>query len=64
MKTNAFTARLAEVGATIGFAPRDGARARRDVLFAEAIAAVDATGLGAAGETLRQVARFVAAQRS
>ena len=37
-------------------------RARRDALVAEAVAAVDATGLGAAGETLREAARFVAAR--
>ena len=42
----------------------EGARARRDALAAEAIAAIDAIGLGAAGETLRQAARFVAARRS
>jgi farnesyl diphosphate synthase len=42
----------------------EGARARRDALVAEAIAAIDATGLGAAGETLREPARFVAARRS
>jgi len=41
-----------------------GARAQRDALVAEAIAAVDATGLGAAGATLRQAARFIATRRS
>ena len=40
----------------------EGARVRRDALVAEAIAAVDATGLGAAGETLREAARFVASK--
>jgi farnesyl diphosphate synthase len=42
----------------------EGARARRDALVGEAIAAIDATGLGAAGDTLREAARFVAARRS
>ena len=42
----------------------EGARARRDALVGEAIAAVDATGLGAAGDVLREAARFVASRRS
>jgi farnesyl diphosphate synthase len=42
----------------------EGARARRDALVAEAVAAVEATKLGAAGETLREAARFVATRRS
>jgi farnesyl diphosphate synthase len=41
-----------------------GARARRDALVAEAGAAVDATGLGAAGDVLREAAQFVATRRS
>jgi len=48
----------------VGALGLEGARARRDALVGEAIAAIDATGLGAAGETLRQAARFVAARRS
>jgi len=42
----------------------EGARARRDGLVAEAVAAVDAMGLGAAGDGLREAARFVATRRS
>jgi farnesyl diphosphate synthase len=42
---------------------REGARARRDALVEEAIAAVEATGLGAKGETLREAAKFVATRR-
>ena len=38
----------------------DAARARRDALVEEAIAALDETGLGAATETLKEAARFVA----
>jgi len=41
----------------------EGARARRDAWVAEAIAAVDALGLGATGETLRETANFVATRR-
>ena len=41
----------------------EGARARRDAWVAEAIAAVDALGLGATGETLRETAKFVATRR-
>jgi len=40
------------------------ARARRDALVDEAIAAIDALGLGAKVETLREAARFVAARKS
>ena len=47
--------------AALGF---EGARARRDAWVAEAIAAVDALGLGATGETLRETAKFVATRRS
>ena len=43
---------------------RDGAHAKLAALVAEAIKAVDALGLGAAGETLREAARFVARRRS
>jgi farnesyl diphosphate synthase len=42
----------------------EGARARRDAWVAEAIAAVDALGLGATGETLRETAKFVATRRN
>jgi farnesyl diphosphate synthase len=42
----------------------EGARARRDALVGEAIAAVDETGLGKAGDVLREAARFVASRRS
>jgi len=42
----------------------EGARARRDALVAEAIAAIDALGLELKGETLREAARFVAARKS
>ncbi|THD43845.1 MAG: polyprenyl synthetase family protein [Bradyrhizobium sp.] len=41
-----------------------GAHARCDELVKEAIAAIDATGLGEAGDSLRAAARFVAARRS
>jgi len=41
-----------------------GVRARRDALVAAAVATVDAFGLGAKGETLREAARFVAARRN
>jgi farnesyl diphosphate synthase len=42
----------------------EGARARRDALVAEAVAAIEATGLGATGETLRETAKFVATRKS
>jgi farnesyl diphosphate synthase len=42
----------------------EGARAMRDRLVAEAVAAVDEAGLGAAGDALREAARFVARRRS
>ncbi|MGD0641839.1 MAG: polyprenyl synthetase family protein [Roseiarcus sp.] len=42
----------------------EAARAKRDEWIAEAQAAIDATGLGAAGDTLREAAAFVAARRS
>jgi len=42
----------------------EGARAKRDELVDEAIAAVDEAGLDAAGDVLRDTARFVAARRS
>jgi len=42
----------------------EGARARRDALVEEAVAAIDALGLGPKGETLSEAARFVAARRS
>jgi len=42
----------------------EGARAMRDRLVAEAVAAVDEAGLGAAGDVLRQTAAFVAKRRS
>jgi farnesyl diphosphate synthase len=42
----------------------EGARARRDALVAEAVAAIDALGLELKGETLRGAARFVAARKS
>lgn len=42
----------------------EGARAMRDRLVGEAQAAVDASGLGAAGDVLREAAAFVAARRS
>jgi farnesyl diphosphate synthase len=38
----------------------DAARARRDALVEEAIAALDEMGLGAATATLKEAARFVA----
>ncbi len=41
-----------------------GARAKLEATVAEAIAAVDALGLGAKGDLLRDAARFVAARRS
>jgi farnesyl diphosphate synthase len=41
-----------------------GARARRDALVGEAIAALDEMGLGSNGDVLRDAARFVAARRS
>jgi farnesyl diphosphate synthase len=42
----------------------EGARARRDALVAEAVAAIDALGLGPQGEALSEAARFVATRRS
>ncbi len=42
----------------------DGAMARRDQLVEEAIAALDATGLGAATQLLKNAAVFVAARKS
>ena len=44
----------------VGLLGLDGARARRDALVEEAIAALDATGLGPATDTLKEAARFVA----
>jgi farnesyl diphosphate synthase len=44
----------------VGLLGLDAARARRDALVEEAIAALDETGLGAATETLKEAARFVA----
>ncbi len=41
----------------------EGARATRDRLVDEAVAAIDASGLGAAGDVLREAAAFVAARR-
>jgi farnesyl diphosphate synthase len=48
----------------VGLLGMDAARARRDALVAEAIAALDATGLGAATDVLAEAARFVAARRN
>ncbi len=42
----------------------EGARAKRDRLVGEAVAAIDASGLGAAGDVLREAAAFVAKRRS
>ncbi len=42
----------------------EGARARRDALVEAAVAAVGEAGLDAAGDVLREAARFVAARRS
>ncbi len=42
----------------------EGARAMRDRLVGDAVAAIDASGLGAAGDVLREAAVFVAARRS
>ncbi len=42
----------------------EGARARRDALVEEAVAAIDALGLGPKGETWREAARFVAARKN
>jgi len=42
----------------------EGARAKRDELVSEAIAAIDALELGAKGDTLRAAARFVAARKN
>ncbi len=42
----------------------EGARAMRDRLVAEAVAAVDEAGLGEAGDVLREAAVFVAARRN
>ncbi len=36
----------------------------RDLLVADAVAAIDEAGLGAAGDVLREPARFVAARRT
>ena len=44
----------------VGLLGLDAARARRDSLVEEAIAALDETGLGAATGTLKEAARFVA----
>ena len=41
-----------------------GARAKRDRLVEEAAAATDASGLGAAGDALREAAAFAAKRRS
>ncbi len=48
----------------IGLLGMDAARARRDALVEEAIAALAATGLGSATEVLAEAARFVAARRN
>ncbi|MGD1038082.1 MAG: polyprenyl synthetase family protein [Roseiarcus sp.] len=42
----------------------EGARAKRDRLVGEAVAAIDASGLGSAGDVLREAAVFVAKRRS
>lgn len=48
----------------IGLLGLDAARARRDALVDEAVAALDETGLGGATAVLADAARFVAARRS
>ena len=48
----------------VGLLGLDAARARRDALVKEAIAALDETGLGSATATLKEAARFVALRNS
>jgi farnesyl diphosphate synthase len=48
----------------IGLLGLDAARARRDALVEEAVAALNGTGLGAATGVLAEAARFVAARRN
>ena len=48
----------------VGALGLDAARARRDALAHEAIAALDAGGFGTAGQCLAEAARFTAARRS